>query len=374
MIYVYTGRDGKVDVVGLIRGCPPGSMEVSAALVPPGYRLTTPASRSLPDGGFAYFGFAPLPVTLMPATPIPVPPPPPLACEVYTAEEQLTPDVYDVAIAPGGDVWFATLNGVSRFSPATADWTRFTNADGLAGSFNVAVETDAQGIVWALSNAGLSRFDGNGWSAYLPDDPAVFKRARDLAVSPDGSAWVTLIAYSQLLRFVPGQHVWISYDLGRSAEGIGVRSDGSVWLLTNTVAVLKAGAQGTAPAWFTRSLEHPRDPSLLTVAPDGKVWFAGSEGVGPVTALDDVWLNLAYVARLWPPLRDPTALAVGRDNTVWIGTAAQGVYRVSGENTAHYDAGTGLPDIAIRSLAIAEDGSVWIGGDGAVHCRSTAGP
>lgn len=61
----------------------------------------------------------------------------------------LSNEVYDFAFEPGGAVWFATDDGVSKLSSNT--WTNFGYTQGLPGSFSYDVTLTPSGAVWASS-------------------------------------------------------------------------------------------------------------------------------------------------------------------------------------------------------------------------------
>ena len=64
-----------------------------------------------------------------------------------------------VCIARDGTIWVGTQNGLNRFDPRTASFTRFYERDGLAGSDVSKILEDDSGNLWVSISKGLSRFD-----------------------------------------------------------------------------------------------------------------------------------------------------------------------------------------------------------------------
>jgi ligand-binding sensor domain-containing protein len=62
-----------------------------------------------------------------------------------------------LAVDPEGNVWVGTARGISRWRPGTGEWDEWTPADGLAGVPVLHVLAE-DGVVWASTPAGLSRF------------------------------------------------------------------------------------------------------------------------------------------------------------------------------------------------------------------------
>ncbi|TEU11746.1 MAG: hypothetical protein E3J21_22880, partial [Anaerolineales bacterium] len=65
--------------------------------------------------------------------------------------------------------------GVARSAPVSADgtvagWQTFTEADGLVHDFVLSVAEDDEGNIWLGTVNGVSRFNGTGWGIFTPAD------------------------------------------------------------------------------------------------------------------------------------------------------------------------------------------------------------
>jgi ligand-binding sensor domain-containing protein len=55
-----------------------------------------------------------------------------------------------------------------------------------------------------------------------------------------------------------------------------------------------------------------------------------------------------------------TALLVDRDNSLWVGTLNQGIYRIQGNKVDHFRSSDGLSGDAVTGLFQDREGSIWI--------------
>ena len=103
-----------------------------------------------------------------------------------------------VCIASDGIIWVGTQNGLNRFDPRTASFTRFYERDGLAGSDISKILEDESRILWVSTSKGLSRFD--------PRD----KTSKNYYIS-DGIAGNEFYNYASAFRSKTGEMFFSSY-------------------------------------------------------------------------------------------------------------------------------------------------------------------
>jgi len=321
----------------------------------------------------------------------------------YTAADGLASSrVTDVAEAPDGSLWFATLGGVSRFHEGA--WTSYTEADGLVDDGVQSIAVTDEGIVWAGTTEGVSRFDGASWTTYLPGD-----RAWDIAVAPDGAIWFATDA-AGLRRYTPDDDTWETYTTGDDQFAPGVKTaavdpEGNVWSYLGYDQVTRFDGQDWEPVYDA--------PWACDVAfeSDGTPWIATCNayrtyGVGLVTPADGSWRQVTreqgvasdsvqavavgpggqiaagtnrglsvYRDGVWQTLRDGPALnrittvAVTPDGAAWFGfgdtsfpSPGGGVSRFDGEAWELFDQSTGLAvNDNVILLAVDPDGRLWAG-------------
>jgi ligand-binding sensor domain-containing protein len=101
--------------------------------------------------------------------------------------------IYDVAVAPNGDVWVGTYGGAARYSAGT--WTAFstTSTPGIPDNTVRNVEIGTDGSVWIADNSsyGPVKYTGTNWmeqnGASINLTPALFSVKH---VTATGGPWV----------------------------------------------------------------------------------------------------------------------------------------------------------------------------------------
>lgn len=285
----------------------------------------------------------------------------------YTAADGLAHDrVKKIAVDRDGFVWFATLEGLSRF-----DGRHFvTVSEGLpVPSTNDVLETPDG--MWVATNGG-------GVAFFEPDATAL--RFRTLATGPDAAARVNVLALGAagtlwagtdggLFRVDEAAARHGSAAFARVPLGFPGRDDASVQvsavlprdggvLAGTTRGLVFVAADGTA-----RRVPLPGDgpESVLALASgaDGAVLVGRGGGQG----IDVLDASLRPVRR-WGvreglPNGVVNALLVSRGH-IFAGT--EGGLAVLGDGAARaYGAREGLADARVTALAEDRDGGVWIG-------------
>jgi len=293
--------------------------------------------------------------------------------------------VWDVAPAPGGEVWFATEGGLDRLDPATGRFAhhrfRADAPDGPAATAMRAVLVRRSGAVWAgTSDGGLDSLDAATGRfvhhRHDPGDPTSLPGDRVAALHEDatGRLWVATFD-GGLARLAEdgrcfervGRAAGWSDDLSHpSTQAIAEDPDGVLWIGT------MAGLDRLDPR--ARDVRHflpaPRREGALR---SGNVVAIGRDRSG------SLWVSSygAGLARRRPrgplfplldageagPLRDVMSFAAGRDGTLWIGLGTGLVARRPDGSTRAWRADPDGPLPAGRIRAIVEDarGTLWLG-------------
>lgn len=166
-------------------------------------------------------------------------------------------------------------------------------------------------------------------------------------------------------------------------EGAGLPSilQGSVEvsLLESTVQAITVDAQGTMwgcidgvlwkrthDGWQKIDNEQFESAYRIAMTHDGSVWFA----IDP--AENDAHL-VWWDGAIWNGAQLPigmdkvTALAVGKDDAVWVGTPSNGLFLVDKGNVHEaVDANFMLPSLHIRDIQVAANGDVWVATEGGI--------
>ena len=75
-----------------------------------------------------------------------------------------TDSLFGVAVAPNGDVWFASPEGAIRYRSGAL--RTFRAADGLNTNQVNRIAIAPDGIVWAATDVGIAAFDGASWTTF----------------------------------------------------------------------------------------------------------------------------------------------------------------------------------------------------------------
>jgi len=245
-----------------------------------------------------------------------------------------------IAAAPDGSLWLGLTRVLARFDGET--WTIFARQDAAKhyidkGFATAVVDLPAfdnmwalavgpNGIVWAATDAGLIRFDGQRWTVFRAGDGLISDHVVALAGAYDGSIWAG--SDMGLSRFSGEQGV--SYPKAGlfPTEGAGetsslaIATDGTVWTLSADGAIMSFDGD----QWLTPSPLEEADSGLifsLKIAPDDAVWVGTSTGLARLVG--GKWTSFPIDEGLLPGQGDVNApgivtLAIAQDGTIWCGT------------------------------------------------------
>lgn len=280
--------------------------------------------------------------------------------------------------------------------------------DGVLPGAPTAIAQAGDGYIWIGTQAGLVRFDGITFAPIAPprDQTPTFTRVTALYGARDGSLWIGTA--SQLLRLKEGQFrlydrpvgffvairegpdgkIWATRhhtpdDLGSLCEArentvscygakqgipfkdaitLAIEKSGAIWIAApNKLARWQAGhSQIFAPSELSR-VEGLEGFMSVVIAPDDSIWSGVIHG-GP-------GLGLQHFAHgTWKPeIRGDldtsswqvTALLFDRDNTLWVGTANQGIYRIGPSRIDHFGVSDGLSADAVSAFCEDREGNIW---------------
>jgi len=263
---------------------------------------------------------------------------------------------------------------------------------------NVIAQT-ANGYIWIGTNSGLVRFDGVRFQPWTPPQKNLFGTAvLSLLSASDGTFWIGtatgLLSWKNdhLQEHVPGRiaailedrgrRIWVARSLAEPSGGVcqvvgdhpGCISSGDRLPLLTAAALAEdsegnmwVGAANQLMRWRDRSartylseLAGYTVPSVTSIAaaPDGTVWTAiPREGFGVFRIVNGVPTK-AVVQGL--DTRQTTTLFVDRDQSLWMGTPNDGVYRLSGGRVDHFRTDHGLSSNTVTGFFEDREGNMWL--------------
>jgi ligand-binding sensor domain-containing protein/signal transduction histidine kinase len=219
-----------------------------------------------------------------------------------------------------------------------------------------SVTQDREGYIWAATEYGLARFNGNRFTAFVPNNTAAMLRPmlNCVARRTDGSLWIGsegggLIGLRNE-RFV----AWgASAGLNSSAvRALSEDEDGRLWVAT----VREVGLwQNDRFQRLPGGVPEVSEINCLARDARGRYWVGCNRGLlGPLTHTNGV-------ADLAPGVRETVlAIAPESEGAFWLGTRQGLWYHRNGNNT-HYSHAQGLRDRRVQALHLDRQGTLWIG-------------
>ncbi|MDB6164849.1 MAG: hypothetical protein JWL98_2281 [Xanthomonadaceae bacterium] len=288
-----------------------------------------------------------------------------------------------------GSIWYATAAGLFRLEP-----TGVAVPVGPATPLQALLH-DRSGRIWAGGKAGLFLVsDRRTLIPVWPKEATPGEQdVRALAESPDGHVWMA-IAGAGLRRFDPttGQTQTLRQDPALPASlpedaisALLVDNAGLLWVggqLHGAAVTDSRGARFPYLVDLDRTTASPQvaDNSIRAIheSQDRRLWLAGDDGrllrFDPERGFVDFTSLMPAsndVAAAWRVM----AFADADDGSLWLATTA-GLYKLdSGVPVLHPVPVPGIPVPSLRSIAVAADGTLWLGtnGEGLIQFRPAHG-
>ncbi len=230
-----------------------------------------------------------------------------------------------VSIAEGRErrLWIATSGqGIVKIDTAVrgdagaaSSLRRYDREQGLASGTLTKLLIDRDGGVWVGSLEGVFRLAGNAFERFATPDGFTNNNVRDIFEDGDGSIWIGTDAGVNRFRDAP---------------------------------ITTWGVRKGLSEEFTRAVLEDRKQ---------RVWVATSDGVFAVTTQ-----GVRRYGREQGLINGSVlSLAEDPDGALWIGTYGGGVHRLSGEKLDALSAKIGMPEVPVRAILAARDGSLWLG-------------
>ncbi|MCW3074396.1 MAG: hypothetical protein JWP69_1465 [Flaviaesturariibacter sp.] len=234
-------------------------------------------------------------------------------------------------------------------------YRNWDNQSGLPQNTVNDMLTDEDGYLWAATEEGLVRFDGATFTVHTEANTPGLSSNNFFDLSRRGAeTWAAGRNTVLRIRKTGVQ----AFDFRKYLEGTWVKcveadASGRVWVGTSTgqLYYIEGDSIHALAGWkasYAGSIE------VLRAVPGGLA-------IGTAKGLFEV---KGATVRAVPtaPFKGIaiTALAVGKGNELWVGTADEGLFRHGGQ-PAHFTEKDGLRESFINSLAVAPDGVLWIG-------------
>lgn len=269
--------------------------------------------------------------------------------------------------------------------PTTMRFDRITVADGLVQGSVLDIEQDRSGFLWFATEGGLDRYDGFTFKHYRQErgNPNALASdfIRDLDVAGDGSLWIATDG-GGISRWDPATdrittHRYSEADSTTLATDkirtILAASDGFVWIGTRDSGLDRLDV---ATGDVTHYAAGPDDPASLdsneifALAHDdrGSLWIGGNAGLNRLDLATGLFSRVA----LETSDRNVTSvrsLAITDDGTLWIGTDSAGLLALDPESgtlqryTHDPESPASLSSNEVKSIFEDDRQRLWVGTD-----------
>jgi signal transduction histidine kinase/ligand-binding sensor domain-containing protein len=264
-----------------------------------------------------------------------------------------------------GYIWIATARSLLRFdgvvmTPAPSQKSFPTDAgiNWLWGS--------RDGSLWMATYQGLNRLkDGEGFSF-----PIKRGGVQNILEDHSGAIWIgrgNVSGSEGALCQIVGNDVKCyakdesDGNPARSALVLAEDSSGDIWF---GCQMLCRWNGSSISHYMQEQMHHPSGNGVVALAAGaaGSLWVA-LDGVGPGLGVR-YYSNGSFSSYVVPGFDGETitalALLLDRHQTLWVGTASQGLYHVHDGHADHYGAAQGLTGDEVHSIYEDKEGDLWI--------------
>ena len=278
------------------------------------------------------------------------------AREVWTTRDGLPHNqVNSIAQTPEGYLWFATWEGVVRYNGQEFRAFGRNNVPAMMDSGIRSVTVGPSGaLVVATSRGGVSVLRGEEWTTYTTDNGLTQNETFAALEDRAGRIWVasenrgiTRLDGSQATVFNAGNG--LPSDVGYALVEDGA---GAIWIGTGEGIARLEGERVQA---FSVEAGLPEGAAFsLAVAPDGRLYVGTEKGLyagrsGRFERVEEV------------PAVAVASLQVDEQGSLWIGTVNRGLMRLGERGLERFDTSDGLPNNRVASLFADREGSLWVG-------------
>lgn len=247
-----------------------------------------------------------------------------------------------------GNLWVGT-DSEGLILLESAGLAGFGVAEGLSAQLLWNVLEDREGTVWAASRKGLQRLRNGQMAAAAPPALATVRTGALLETAP-GELWVGIAG--GLARMSGGKVEQWQFSRNPEARVVTALAEdgaGGFWVGSANMGLFRFQA-----GKFQQETDYPgTQVNSILVDRDGRVWVGGA-GVG-------LWVWEAGKWRKLPiPARTVYGLWEGRGGSVWAGTAANGLFRVRGEQVVGVSVAQGLFSRTVYGMVEDGQGRLWM--------------
>jgi signal transduction histidine kinase/ligand-binding sensor domain-containing protein len=273
-----------------------------------------------------------------------------------------------IAQTTDGYLWLGTQNGLLRF-----DGVKFVPYDsaGLPGHGYNYLLGARDGSLWIGTPNGIGRLKDGMFQWY--SDPAQHSGVSAILEDHEGTIWFTRYRVPRsegpLCRVEGnGIHCYGEADGIPVKYGIGLTEDssGNLWFGSSVLCRWRAGSASTYLNERAKRLAASDGVMDVAAGPSGTIWAATgviAPDMGVLYFNGEKWASYVVPGFDGARVRSET-LFMDRNNSLWIGTSNDGLYRVHDGVADHYGPTDGLSGKNVSLIYEDREGNVWVVTDG----------
>jgi len=268
-----------------------------------------------------------------------------------------------------GSLWVSYENsdesyGVSKYDGA--NWTNFTESDGLISNSISCIAIEKIGVKWFGSSNGVSKYDEakNKWTTYSQVNNIKIEDVNDIIIDSKGAKWFG--TNSGIIKF--DNTTWKSYTVNNSSPVIHVRNvaedtNDNIWVtysdFTNSNSYL---SKYDGREWkLIKQSKYEDDlyfgSCSMSIDRNNKIWFNTHEKL------------FSYDGSVWKEFTSSNGLSfhnvydlkIDYENNIWV-SSSQGVTIYNGNNWISFNSSSEGLDTefeGVSHIEIDNNGSLW---------------
>jgi ligand-binding sensor domain-containing protein/AraC-like DNA-binding protein len=252
-------------------------------------------------------------------------------------------------------LWIGT-DGGGLCSVNSGAWRRYTTQDGLSDNHVRAITGDWKGYLWLATEYGLDRLGLDGFRVYTTRDGLYDNLITALTFDTWGNLWIGTMR-SGLTQFKEKVTRFYGYDDGlmnMSVLSLAEGRAGNIWIGTleglyslNKETGAVRSVPGTTYTPITALHEDEQGTLWVGTMADGlkRISKGMIRGLSSKDGLPDDFIH---------------ALLQDREGNLWIGTDAGGLIQLKEARVRKITKSNGLPENAVQAVLQDHDGSLWI--------------
>ncbi|MEW5981158.1 MAG: two-component regulator propeller domain-containing protein [Acidobacteriota bacterium] len=278
--------------------------------------------------------------------------------------------VQAIAQTPDGYLWLGTQEGLVRFDGARFVVHDKSNTPAIHRNAVYSLIVALDGALWVGTSAGLLRYRDGTFTRYGRTEGLPDENVRSLFEAQDGTLWIGTMG-SGVVGFRSGRFFPLQDD--RLSEGrvrsVSQNRDGTLWFAIDG---------GPFPGLY----RHRDSATVRFTTADG----LSSDRVN--VAIEDsagtLWVGTAYgldrlqggrfvrFGGLGASVEASVQALLERTlGEMWVGTEADGIYRLIDREVTHYGAQDGLPSDSVLTFHQDNSHNMWVGtNDAGLVCLS----